>query len=256
MKSSAALSQLPYKGQRRQNQTPTQAKEFADLIDHMVQFEEMLRKETGIITLAADKLEADDCIAGFVQMFPNEINIIMTNDSDMTQLTTTTTSICNFTSGKIIECDDPKYFLFEKAMRGDKADNILNILPGIRATRLKKAYSDAYEMANLMSESVVHLGGSATRELLLEGAEPTDELPPKVIVSQLLEENMLLMDLTRQPEFIRDLIHTTINEDLNRTRTYNFWKISAFCTKHKLNRIVEDLKNFRPLFAGGYKDGN
>lgn len=249
MKSDRAISKLPYKGQRRQNQTAAQAKEFAELIDHMKQFEEMLRNETAIITLAADSLEADDCIAGFVQMFPDEVNIIMTNDSDMTQLTTGTTTVCNFTSGKLIECEDPKYFLFEKAMRGDKSDNILNLLPGIRTTRLKKAYEDSYEMANLMSEQVAYLGASV--DLLL--ADGDSDAPPIVtLVSELLAENMLLMDLTLQPPEIRDLINSTITSDLARTRTYNYWKIAAFCTKQKLTRISEDLKSFRPLFSGGY----
>jgi RNase H-fold protein (predicted Holliday junction resolvase) len=251
MKSSAAISKLPYKGQRRQNQTPAQAKEFAELIDHMVQFEQMLRDETGIITLAANKLEADDCIAGFVQMFPTERNIIMTNDSDMTQLTTEYTTVCNFTSGKLIECEDPNYFLFEKAMRGDKSDNILNILPGIRSTKLQKAWESPYDMANLMSEVVVHLGGPAT--LLDDNTTDSSPTTAPVLVGQLLEENMLLMDLTKQPEVIKQLMVDTITADLARTRAYNFWKISTFCTKHKLNRIVEDLKNFRPLFSGGYK---
>ncbi len=234
MGSSQAVSVLPYKGNRRQNQTPAQKEAYEKLITHMKEFEQLLRDESGVIILAADMLEADDCVAGFVQYHNTEINVIATNDSDMSQLITPTTHVCNLTSGELVECEDPKFLVFEKIFRGDRTDNIMNIMPGVRKTVLQKAYTDQFTFANLMAEKFKPATG-----------DPID-------VADLFEENKLLIDLTNQPPAIRDLMMRTVKEGVERTRTFNFWKFANYCKRHKLNNIHDNLNTFRPLLKGGY----
>lgn len=235
MNSDLSVTKLKYKGNRRQNQTEAQQALFARLIDHMQEFESLLDNETGIITLARPMLEADDCIAGWVQRFPHQRNVIASNDSDMVQLITSTTSVCNLTSSKLVECADPKYALFEKTFRGDSADNIANAYPGIRSTKLAKAYTDPYLLANILEEKYVSPTGIECK------------------VGDVIEENQLLMDLTKQPPHIRRLINETIDAELAKTKRLNFWKFSAFCNQRKLKEIGASLPTLRPLLAGGYK---
>lgn len=236
MQSDLALSKLPYKGQRRQTMTDTQKIQYYKFLDHMVEFERLLESETGILTLAANSLEADDCIAGWVQRHSNETNVIATGDSDMCQLITTTTKVYDFTSGKLKVCDDPKYFLFEKTVRGDSADNIASTYPRIRATKIKTMYTDEYVKQTIFSQPYLNP---------LVGREG-------ITVGEAFAENELLMDLTKQPLEIRQLIDNTIDAELSKTKRFNFWKFAAFCTKNNLKNVQENLEYFRPLLLGGY----
>lgn len=236
MASKLSISARQYKGTRRQNQTEAQKRDFQNFIEHAQEFERLLQEETGILTLAGDMLEADDCISGWTQRFHDQRNIIASNDSDMQQLITDTTDVCNFTSGELVECPDPKYFLFEKTFRGDTADNIVSTYPGIRSTRLKKAYDNPYDLANLLAEPYV---------------TPTGE---QLTVRDILEENQLLIDLSKQPPAIRKLIDRTIDDELAKTKRFDFWKFSAFCNRNKLKHISSNLQTFRPLLVGGYSN--
>jgi hypothetical protein len=236
MASELSVSKRPYKGNRRQGMSDAQQAEYFKLLEHMAEFESLLEHETGIITLANDGLEADDCIAGWIQRHPTARKVIMTNDSDMSQLIDDNTSVCNFTSGKIVECDDPKYFLFEKTFRGDTADNIASVMPGIRSTKIRKAFEDPFTLANILGEQYI------------APSNPDQSL----LVRDAFEENQLLMDLTKQPQSIRKKIDKTIDEELSKTKKFDFWKFSAFCTERKLNNILTSIQTFRPMLVGGY----
>ncbi len=235
MSSELSIAKREYKGNRRQNFSPAQQANYHKLLEHMAEFEKLLENETGIITLAAKLLESDDCIAGFVQRFPTERNVIASNDSDMSQLITETTSVCNLSSGELVVCEDPAFFLFEKTFRGDTADNIMNIYPGIRTEKLRQAQTDAYLLANILAEKHTTPDGVS------------------VTVGDLWEENKLLIDLSKQPEFIRDLINSTVDVGMSKTKRFDYWKFAAFCKKHKLNAVMDRLPTLKPLLSGGYK---
>ena len=96
MESNLAVSTLKYKGNRRLNQTPAQRADYIKFLEHINEFQALLTDMTGIIVLSAPLLEADDCIAGWGQQYADEINVILTGDSDMHQLITDTTHVCDF----------------------------------------------------------------------------------------------------------------------------------------------------------------
>lgn len=237
MASELSISKRPYKGNRRQSQTEAQKKNYMLLLQHMVEFEKLLEQETGIRTLAADSLEADDCIAGWVQRFPTERSVIVSGDSDMRQLINDNVKLCDLTTGELVDCPDPNYYVFEKIFRGDSSDNIASIYPRIRATKIQKAYEDAFTKVNIFAEPYIN-------PLLPDGVEYT--------VGEAFDENKLLIDLTNQPPLIKQLINSTIDDELTITKRFDFWKLSAFCRKKKLTNITENLQTLRPLFVGGY----
>lgn len=236
MQSDLALSKRPYKGQRRQTMTEAQKIQYYKFLDHMAEFEQLLEVETGILTLAANSLEADDCIAGWVQQHKDQTNVIASGDSDMCQLITPTTKVYDLPTGKLKECEDPKYFLFEKIIRGDTADNIASTYPRIRATKIKDMYTDEYVKQTVFAQP--YLNPLVSRE----GST----------IGEAYAENELLMDLTKQPLEIRNLMDKTIATELEKTKRFNFWKFAAFCNKNKLKNVLENIEYFRPLLVGGY----
>lgn len=244
--SGLAISTLKYKGNRRLKQTPAQQADYARFLVHVNEFQELLTTMTGIIVLSASLLEADDCIAGWVQQYPDEVNVILTGDSDMHQLITDTTHVCDYKTAKLIEMDDPQYYVFEKCFRGDmQSDNVASAYPGIRATRLKKAYTDKFELANILEEQWFNP--------IAHPKPASEEDPPIVIkVKDILEENQMLIDLTKQPPAIRKLLMKVVINNRQVIKKFDFWKFSAFCTKNKLTKISQDLQSFRPLLIGGH----
>jgi hypothetical protein len=237
MKSDLSVTGVPYKGNRRQDMTPAQQAQYFKLLDHMKEFETLLGEQTGIITVAGKSLEADDCIAGWVQANPSRQKVVMTLDSDLSQLIDSTTSVCNFKTGEIVVCEDPKYLLFEKTFRGDSSDNIASAVPRIRKTKIQQAYTDPYTLSNILNGEHVTKRGDT------------------ILVSDVIDENQLLMDLTKQPPEIRVLIDKAIDSALNKTKRFDYWGFAKFCKERKLTKISESLQTFRPLLVGGYGSG-
>lgn len=246
MESGLAISRLKYKGQRRKDFTPAQFAAYHKFLDHINEFQEILSTMTGIIVLSAPLLEADDCIAGWVQQYPDEVNVILTGDSDMHQLITETTHVCDYKTAELVVMDDPQFYLFEKCFRGDmQSDNVASAYPGIRATRLAKAYTNKIELVNILEEQ---WHNPAAYPLPEEGEEE-----PRVIkVKEILEENQMLIDLTKQPPAIRKLMEKVVTTNRDAIKKFDFWKFSAFCTRTKLKKISQDLQTFRPLLIGGH----
>lgn len=107
---------------------------------------------TSAYALAYNRAEADDIIGSWCR-YSNADNTIMSSDKDYVQLINDHTKLY-YPSGKVYrETDDPKYDLFLKCVRGDKSDKIRSVWSGIRETKLKLAWENPIEMANLMEST-------------------------------------------------------------------------------------------------------
>lgn len=237
--SEACLSKKPYKGNRRQGMTPREKIKYDQFCKHLAEFEVIIRDHTSIITLVNDGLEADDLVAGFVQMMTlepsNEVTII-SGDKDMMQL-------LGPPGVKLIDPatdkertlaehnNDPEYFIFEKCIRGDAGDNVGSACPRVRATRIEKAYKDPFEKANLMNET-------------WKGADGTE-----FIVKDLFKENQLLMDLRCQPEDIQKKIITTILTAMKDPGTFSYFHFMKFLGKYELKKVAEQADTFVQMLS-------
>src|SRR6185312_11010485 len=194
-----------YKANRRQNLTESEKRKLAELDNHLDELANLFIEKTGLIVLRRKYLEADDLIAGFVQKFKNDKNIIISSDKDFIQLLDNgNVTLIDPLSGKardLSEWDhDAKYFMFEKCFRGDSGDNVQSSYPRLRSEKIKRAYTDNFIRANLMNHQFV-----------VETIDTNGVLKQKeYITKELFEENQLLMDLTKQPEYIRELMDKTI----------------------------------------------
>lgn len=242
--SELCISGKPYKGNRRQKMSPSEKEMFAKFLEHLSDFEEIVKKQTSVICLANDDLEADDLIAGVVDEFPDDEIIIVSADKDLMQLLRgDNIQLIDPASGKDRRKDlikdfdgDVDYFMFEKCIRGDPGDNVQSAFPGVRKTRIKKAYKDPFEKINLLNET------------WSVGESGTDEYK-EFIVKDLFEENKLLMDLTAQPDIIKDKIKLTIQDGFENPGTYSHFHFLKFLGKYQLKKISEQVDNFVKMLS-------
>lgn len=241
-KSEICVSKKIYKGNRRQDMTQKQQRMFELFMNCMGEFENLMRDHTSIITLSRDMLEADDLMAGIAEKYgntPNEL-IIVTADDDMLQLLKhDNISIVNPIAGKTSTLKDWDYdwrwFLFVKMFRGDRGDNVEKALPRIRVTKLKEAYTDDYKRNELLQQTWSRLDDN-DQEITFR-------------VGDLYKENEMLMDLTKQPEYVKNIINDTINNGFANPGKFSMFHFLKFCGKHDLNKLADKVQDFVPMLS-------
>lgn len=240
------LSKRIYKGNRRQKMTPSEKAKYEVFCDHLTDFEDMMRVHTSVVCLAAPLLEADDLMAGFVQVYDvideDAEFIVVTADKDMVQLLEfDNVRLLDPASGKDRTLEDYEndvgLFMFEKCLRGDRGDNVMSAYPRVRRTRILKAYHDDFELNNLLNETWKH--------------PKTDEFPDgaEFKVKDVFRENMLLMDLNSQPDNIRRLIVNTVVKEMDDPGKYDHFQFLKFLGKYEMTNIAKQVDLFIPLLS-------
>ena len=136
-----------------------------------------------------------------------------------------------------------EWLLFEKCMRGDTSDNVFSAYPGVRVkgtknkVGLQEAFADkeskGYSWNNLMLQRWVDHDGKEHRVL------------------EDYQRNVILCDLTAQPDNIRTIINDTIYCYTNTKEVQQVGiKLMKFCARHELNKISEQVQSYsEPLNA-------
>jgi 5'-3' exonuclease len=222
-------------------------------------FTTFLRERTNVSVIRCATAEADDVIARFIQLHPQDEHYIISSDGDFAQLITERVSQYNSLQNHLItikghyddrgrevrdkktglhkKLEDPGYLLFEKCMRGDTSDNVFSAYPGVREkgtknkVGLREAYADreakGFNWNNLMLQ----------RWLDHEGVEHR--------VLDDYNRNVTLCDLTAQPEEVKSLVDASIREGIRTKITpsvgIHFMK---FCAKYELEKISEQAEAY------------
>lgn len=239
-KSDECVSKRLYKGNRVKDDSMIP---FFELIKA---FESLVREHTSIVCLSNPVCEGDDLFAGYVQKYTalgDEV-IGLSGDKDFVQL-------LKYPNFRLLNPDklgaerdkdkegnkiDGDYFMFEKAFRGDTGDNVLPAYPRVRSTRLKRAYNDEYERTNIMNET-------------WNFNEPTTGEERTFRVGDLYEENHILMNLERQPAWVREQMDMTLEHESVNHGQFSLFHFQKFCGKFGLKKIGEEVSNFVPLFS-------
>lgn len=259
----------PYKRQRAESRaamSPREAEEEAVFWETFDEFKEFIINKTNTTVLQHPELEADDLIAGFIHAHPTDNHVIISTDGDFAQLiapnvkqyngvmsiTTTHEGYFDEKGKRVIDnktkeikpAPDPTWLLFEKCMRGDKSDNIFSAYPGVREkgtkhkVGLREAFADrdskGYAWNNLMLQKWVDHNGVEHRVL--------DDY----------KRNVLLCDLTAQPEKIKSLISDTISKNANADKNISQVgiRLLKFCNEFDLQKINEQVQSYaEPLNA-------
>jgi len=229
-------------------------------------FKNFISEKTNCTVLQHPQLEADDLIAGWIQSHPNDNHVIISTDSDFGQLIAPNVKQYN----GVMECtithegyfDDkgkpiadkktkepkaapnPQWLLFEKCMRGDTSDNVFSAYPGVRTKGSSKKVGllEAFEDRNAK--------GFAWNNLMLQ--RWTDHEGKEHRVLEDYERNRRLIDLSYQPEHIKEAIATTIADatDANKNINQVGVKLMKFCGLYDLKKIAEQAQIYaEPLNA-------
>ena len=259
----------PYKRNRsdaRAVLTAAQQEEEEVFWETFDEFKTFIEGKTNCTVLHNENLEADDLIAGWVQAHPKDEHIIISTDGDFAQLVapnvTQYNGVSNTTikhdgyfddkgkrvidkkSGKEKEAPNPQWLLFEKCMRGDTSDNVFSAYPGVRVkgtknkVGLQEAFADkdkkGYSWNNMMLQRWVDHEGKEHRVL------------------EDYERNVILCDLSAQPQNIRKIINDTIEDATETPKEVSQVgiKLMKFCAKHDMVKISEQAQSFsEPLNA-------
>jgi 5'-3' exonuclease len=259
----------PYKRQRteaRAAQSPREAEEDRVFWETFDQFKDFVINKTNCTVLQHAQLEADDLIAGFIQAHPQDNHVIISTDGDFAQLiapnvkqyngvmqiTTTHEGYFDEKGKRVVDkktkevkpAPDPTWLLFEKCMRGDTSDNIFSAYPGVREkgtknkVGLREAFADrgsrGYNWNNMMLQRWTDHEGVEHRVL--------DDY----------NRNVLLCDLTAQPDNIKQLIKETIH--IATTAEKNIPQVGIrllkFCNEFDLQKVSEQVQSYaEPLNA-------
>jgi 5'-3' exonuclease len=252
-----------YKANRkitREKFTPAEEeadKEFWEAFDTFTTF---VANKTNCTVLQNERLEADDLIAGWVQSHPDDQHIIISSDSDFAQLisptvsqyngiTEVTTTIDGYLDKKgdtVIDKKtkepkappDPEWLLFEKCMRGDSSDNVFSAFPKVRKNKLIEAFEDrknkGFVWNNIMLSKWVDHEGNEHR------------------VKEDYERNRQLIDLTQQPDGVKEHIFETIQKSTQNPK--KIAQVGVFllklCHRYDLQRVKDNAQLYaEPLNA-------
>lgn len=233
----------PYKGNRRQSMTPAQTQKYERFLNHLAEFEKLIINHTTIVTLAQDKLEADDLIAGFVQSFaPSNKIVVISADSDLAQLMKfDNVTLISPATDKIQSTltkfnNDAEFYLFQKCIRGDATDNIQSAYPRVRSTRIQEIYDnlksgDGFKYINFMKETW------------------TNQNKQEFMVETMFKHNEVLINLEKQPPHIRKAMEDTIKNELENKKSFSYFHILKFIGKYELTKIKENIETFIPLLS-------
>lgn len=220
-----------YKGNRNKYMTEEDIVNYEQFKRICADIKDFMVNHTNIKLVFNDNLEADDIIAGFTQFIPNHHYIVVSADQDLTQLISSNVTVIDPKTNSPRVCDDVEYFMFKKCIRGDIGDNVMSAFPKVRETRIVKAYEDAFERENMMNHIWKDVNGTEHR------------------VRDIFEENMVMMNLTKQPSHIREIIQTTVEgafkAPIIQVRSANvIWKLGQM----KIASLAEVISKYKDQY--------
>jgi len=259
----------PYKKNRvvdAMSQTEAEVEENKMFWETYETFTTYLKEKTNVSVLRDPIAEADDLIARFIHLHPEDEHFIISSDTDYLQLITPTVKQYNGVAGHLITLEgyfddkgkpvkdkekniklleDPQYLLFKKCMRGDGTDNVFSAYPGVREKGSQKkaglieAYADrtkqGFDWNNMMLQRWTDHNGVERR------------------VRDDYERNRILIDLTAQPDNIKESVDNSIRQGV-RTTTISQVGIHfmKFCGKYDLDRISTNAETYSKWLNSPY----
>lgn len=263
-----------YKPYKKNREVAKMAKTQREREDDEIFFEginefcKFLDEKTNASVIKAPNAEADDVIAHWIEMHPNDDHIIISSDTDYYQLlapnvkmyngiTEETITIEGFfdSKGKPVidkktkqpkEVPDPEWLLFEKCIRGDKSDNIFSAYPGVR----KKGTKNKIGMLEAYADR--HTKGFAWNNFMLTKWVDHEEKEQRV--KDCYERNVKLVDLTAQPDEIKAELDAAFDEAIHKEPVRNVGiHFMKFCGMWNLVEISKYPTEYANLLNARYK---
>jgi 5'-3' exonuclease len=243
--------------------TKAQAEEDKLFWETYDEFVKWLDTNTNASVIRCDTAEADDLIARWIHLHPHDEHIICSTDSDFYQLLAPNVIIENGVTNQIITLNgffddkgkpvidkktkehkqpgDPKWILFEKIMRGDATDNVFSAYPGVRTkgSAKKVGLLEAFEDRDKK--------GYAWNNMMLQRWTDHEGVEHRVL--DCYERNRTLIDLTAQPNDIKQRIDTYLMNVAPKQVSMVGAKFLKFCGKFELERISQSAQQISELLS-------
>jgi len=260
----------PYKANRvvdTMSQTEAEVEENTMFWQTYETFTTWLKEKTNTSVLRDPNAEADDLIARFIHLHPDDEHFIISSDTDFLQLIGPNVKQYNGITNELITLEgylkdngkpvlnkekkpklleDPQYILFRKCMRGDSTDNVFSAFPGVREKGSKnkvgliEAYADRTKQ------------GYAWNNMQLQHWQDHNGVEHRVRDDY--ERNRKLIDLTAQPDDIKLSVDTNIREGVRRTTTPQVGiHLMKFAGKYELNKIADNADTYARWLNSPYQ---
>jgi len=247
----------PYKKNRvvnDQDLTESEREEsrlFWETFESLVSY---LRDKTNASVLREPNAEADDLIARFIHLHPDDTHYIISSDTDYLQCIAPNVFQYNGITDQYITLEgyhdhkynlivdkktkepklleDPQFILFQKCMRGDGTDNVFSAYPGVRlkGTKNKVGLTEAYADRDKQ--------GFSWNCLMLARWSDHDGVEHRV--KDDYQRNVTLVDLTAQPQHIKDAVDAAIIEGVRTAHVPNVGlHFLKFTSKYELTKLAE-----------------
>lgn len=258
----------PYKKNRavaRNAMSETEAEEDQLFWETYDAFTTYLRDKTNCSVIRCATAEADDVIARWIALHPNDQHVVVSSDSDFVQLVAPNVQLYNgihehlysvsgVTNAKnqplsfavesnskikvgkadpafVPPVDYQKWALFVKCMRGDPGDNVFSAYPGVRVkgTKNQVGLTEAFEDRDRR--------GYAWNNLMLQ--RWTDHNGAEHRVMDDYERNRQLIDLTAQPDSVKAMVDAAIREQVSHKDVGQVGvHFMRFCGKYELTKLT------------------
>jgi 5'-3' exonuclease len=260
----------PYKANRKvtmDKRSPTQQEDdelYFEAYNDMINY---FSEKTNATVIREAESEADDLIATWIQQHPEDNHIIISTDSDFYQLMAPNVMQYNGTTDQIVTLDgfvdaktnkrvidkktkeekelpDPSWILFEKCVRGDSSDNVFAAYPGARkkGSKNKTGMLEAYQDMETQ--------GFNYNNFMLQRWVDHEEVEHRVIDDY--ERNKILIDLTLQPDEIKEKCNNVISKAKQVEHVANVGiHFMKFCSRWNLIRLSETPNDFAELLNSG-----
>ena len=240
-------------------------KMFWETYDNLTKY---LSERTNCSVIRHENAEADDIIARWIALHPQDEHIIISSDTDFVQLIAPNVKQYNGITDELITIEgifdakgkavidkktkepktipNPQWLLFEKCMRGDSSDNVFSAYPGVRTkgTKNKVGLQEAFEDRDKK--------GYAWNNLMLQRWTDHDDVEHRVLDDY--ERNVHLVDLTAQPEEIKTAVDGAIREQMSHKDVGQVGvRFMQFCGKYELNKLSEQADSFGRWMNETYK---
>lgn len=247
----------PYKRNRKEilaAKTEREQQEDQQFWDAFNDLQDFFKDKTNCTVLQHENCEADDFIARWIQSHPDDQHCIVSSDSDFYQMLAPNVNQYNGIQGHLITLEgifndngkpvidkktkepkvpgDPEWLLFEKCMRGDTSDNIFSAYPGVR----KKGTKNKVGLLEAFADRETK--GFNWNNMMLQRWTDHEEVEHRVLEDY--ERNRILIDLTKQPDSIKQALDESIVKQVQKSAVsqvgIHFMK---FCGKYRLDRISQ-----------------
>lgn len=261
----------PYKKNRivdTLSQTEEEIEENQLFWDTYEKFTTYLKEKTNVSVIRHETAEADDLIARFIHLHPDDTHYIISTDSDYVQLISENVLQYNGVTNELITLngyfkdngkpvldkekkhklleDTPDYLLFKKIIRGDAGDNVFTAYPRApekgskNRVGIKEAFEDrdkqGFHWNNFMLQRWVDHNGVEQR------------------VRDCYERNKMLIDLKAQPQAIKDVVDQRIRDSVRTTITPQVGvHLMKFCGKYELKKVSDNADAYAKWLNTPYK---